>query len=146
MAWSLGWSSGAQAITPDVYLCSNASVSATAATSSRTSPWLSRSPRQVVGRGLSRACPPRDELNQHRPRPARDLVQVRADARDLPGALALDLARRRGPGLRPRHRLAQQLGQRHARRGGLGLPGGQLGRAHAGMSDGWATGTTATWH
>ena len=65
--------------------------------------------RQVVGRGLSRACPPRDELNQHRPRPARDLVQVRADARDLPGALA-------------------------------------LGRAHAGMSDGWATGSTATWH
>ena len=34
----------------------------------------------------------------------------------------------------------------HARRGGLGLPGGQLGRAHAGMSDGWATGSTATWH
>ena len=34
MSWSLGWSSGAQAITPDVYLCSNSSVSATAATSS----------------------------------------------------------------------------------------------------------------
>ena len=26
MSWSLGWSSGAQAITPDVYLCSNSSV------------------------------------------------------------------------------------------------------------------------
>ena len=60
-------------------------------------------------------------------RPPRDLVQVRADARDLPGARALDLPRRRGPGLRPRHRLAQQLGQRHARRGGLGLPLGKLG-------------------
>ena len=46
--------------------------------------------------------------------PARDLVQVRADARDLPRARALDLPRRRRPGLRPRHRLAQQLGQRHA--------------------------------
>ena len=51
MSWSLGWSSGAQAITPDVYLWSNSNVSATAATSSgsprrtatssRTAPWLS---------------------------------------------------------------------------------------------------------
>ena len=53
MSRSLGWSSGAQAITPDVYLWSNSSESATAATasgsprrtatSSRTSPWLSSS-------------------------------------------------------------------------------------------------------
>ena len=51
MSQSLGRSSGAQAITPDVYLCSNSSESATAATpsgsprstvtSSRTWPWLS---------------------------------------------------------------------------------------------------------
>ena len=51
MSWSLGWSSGAQAITHEVYLCSNSSASATAATwsgsprntvtSSRTAPWLS---------------------------------------------------------------------------------------------------------
>ena len=34
-------------------------------------------------------------------RPAGDLIQVRADARDLPRALALDLPRRRRPGLRP---------------------------------------------
>ena len=57
MSWSLGWSSGAQAITPDVYLWSNASVSATAATSSgsprsaatssRTSPWAVPLARQV---------------------------------------------------------------------------------------------------
>ena len=51
MSWALGWSSGAQAITPEVYLWSNSSESATAATSSgsprstatssRTWPWLS---------------------------------------------------------------------------------------------------------
>ena len=77
-------------------------------------------------------------------RPAGDLVQVRADARDLPGALALDLARRRRPGLRPRHRLAQQLGQRHARRGGLSLPRGQLGFAHASVRDDGARRSWAT--
>ena len=77
-------------------------------------------------------------------RPPRDLVQVRADARDLPGALALDLARRHGPGLRPRHRLAQQLGQRHARCGSLSLPDGQLIRGHAGVCDGGATRSGAT--
>ena len=36
-------------------------------------------------------------------RPAGDLVQVVADAGDLPGALPLDLGRRRGPGAGPRH-------------------------------------------
>ena len=48
--------------------------------------------------------------------PTRELVQVVADARDLPGALALDIGRRSGPGPRPRQRLPQQGGQRHAGR------------------------------
>ena len=53
---SVGWSSGAQAITPDVYLCSKPSESATAATMSgfprststpsRGLPSASRSPRR----------------------------------------------------------------------------------------------------
>ena len=53
MSQSLGRSSGAQAITPEVYVWSNSSESATAATwsgsprntvtSSRTLPWLSNS-------------------------------------------------------------------------------------------------------
>ena len=77
-------------------------------------------------------------------RPAGDLVQVRADARDLPRALALDLPRRRRPGLRPRHRLAQQLGQRHTRRGGLGLPRGEFVRTHAGVRDGGTRRSMAT--
>ena len=34
--------------------------------------------REVVGRGLGRACPTRDELNQHRPRPARATPPARA--------------------------------------------------------------------
>ena len=66
-------------------------------------------------------------------RPARDLVQVVADARDLPRALALDLGRRRGPGARPRHRLPQQVGQRHADSRRLGAPVGELRRRHAGV-------------
>ena len=45
---SVGVSSGAQAITPDVYLCSNASASATAATR-WGSPWRISTP--------SRSCP-----------------------------------------------------------------------------------------
>ena len=40
-------------------------------------------------------------------RPARNLIQVRANARHLPGARALEFHRRRGPRLRPRHRLPQ---------------------------------------
>ena len=66
--------------------------------------------------------------------------------RDMPGALALDRPRWRRPGLRPRYRLAQQLGQRHARRGGRVLPRGQLGSAHAGVSDGGATRSGAEGH
>ena len=57
-----------------------------AATSSRTSPWLSRSRVRLVGRGLSRACPPRDELDQRRPRPARAAAPARARWR--PGGCA----------------------------------------------------------
>ena len=51
---AVGWSSGAQAITPEVYVWANSSPSATAATSSgsprstmtasRSSPWESSSP------------------------------------------------------------------------------------------------------
>ena len=59
--------------------------------------------------------------------PARKLVQVVADASDLPGALALDGACRCGPRPRPRHRLAQQRGRRHASRSRLLPPGGVLG-------------------
>ena len=36
-----------------------------------------------------------DQVGEVDVRPARDLIQVRADARDLPCARALDLARRR---------------------------------------------------
>ena len=46
--------------------------------------------------------------------PAGELVQVVADARDLAGALALGVGRRRGSGAGPRHGLAQQVRQRHA--------------------------------
>ena len=71
--------------------------------------------------------------------PAGELVQVVADAGDLPGALALDLGRRRGPGAGPRHGLPQQVGQRHAHGRRLGPPVGELGRRHAGVhSDGAA--------
>ena len=56
-------------------------------------------------------------------RPARELVEVAADACDLAAALPLDGEGRRGPGLRPRHRLPQQRGGRHASRRLL-LPGG----------------------
>ena len=63
-------------------------------------------------------------------RPARELVQVVAEARDLPAALALDGDGRRGP--RPRHGLLKQLGWLHAGNRGLGPPGGKLGGRHAG--------------
>ena len=42
--------------------------------------------RQVVGRGLGRACPTRDELNQHRPRPARGAPRKPSTSR--PGCAA----------------------------------------------------------
>ena len=64
-------------------------------------------------------------------RPARDLIQVVADARDLQIALALDIGRRRGPGPRPRHGLPQQCGHRQAGRRRLRLAGGKLRRRDA---------------
>ena len=63
--------------------------------------------------------------------PARELVEVVADARDLATALVLDGHGRCGPGLGPRHRLPQQPGERQACRRRLSLPGGALGRRHA---------------
>ncbi|MCY4600655.1 MAG: hypothetical protein OXF27_12145 [Acidobacteria bacterium] len=61
----------------------------------------------------------------------RDLILVVADARYLPGALALDLGSRRGPGARARHGAAQQVGKRNAGRLGLRAPSGELGLRHA---------------
>ena len=88
MSWSLGWSSGAQAITPDVYLCSNSSVSATAGHGVRIDAQhrhvlpdralAVQLAREVVSRGLGRARAVREELNQHRPRPARATPTARA--------------------------------------------------------------------
>jgi len=57
-------------------------------------------------------------------RPQRELVQVVADARELTGAFALDGPCGRGPGPGLRHRAAQQLERRHARRRRLLPPGG----------------------
>ena len=77
----------------------------------------------------------RNEVGDHRDglgrrgvgvRPARKLVQVVADPRDLAGPLALDGPSRRGPRPRPGHRLAQQRGRGHARCGRLLPPGGVL--------------------
>ena len=65
-------------------------------------------------------------------RPARELVQVVADAHYLYGALTLDGDRRRGPRPRAGHGLSQQVGKRHAGRLGLGQPVGALGGRHAG--------------
>ena len=65
-------------------------------------------------------------------RPAGELVQVVADARDLAAPLALDRQCRRGPRSRPRHRRPQQDGRRHAGRRRLVLPGGMLRRRDAG--------------
>ena len=59
-------------------------------------------------------------------RPARKLVEVVPDASDLPSALALDGACRRGPRPRLRHRPPQQLGRRNARRRCLRPPSGVL--------------------
>ena len=64
--------------------------------------------------------------------PPRELVQVVADARDLPGAFALDGPCGRGPCPRLRHRPPQQLGRRHARCSRLLLPGCVLRRGDAG--------------
>ena len=63
--------------------------------------------------------------------PAGELVQVVADAGDLPGALALGVGRRGGPRPRPRHRLPQQVGQRHAGGRRLRPPVGDLGERGA---------------
>ena len=81
MSRSLGWSSGAQAITPDVYLWSNSSDVGhrghgvrIAAQDRHVLPDLALAvqlARQVVSRGLARARAVGEELNQHRPRPAR---------------------------------------------------------------------------
>ena len=65
-------------------------------------------------------------------RPARKLVQVVADPRDLVGALALDGPCRCGLCPRPRHRLAQQRGRRHTRRSRLLTPSGVLRGRDAG--------------
>ena len=70
--------------------------------------------------------------------PARELVQVVPDPRDLAGALALDGPCRSGPSPRPGHRLAKQSGGGHARRGRLVPPGGVLRRRHAGDHEGGA--------
>ena len=64
--------------------------------------------------------------------PARELVEVVADARDLAAALPLDGEGRRGPGLGPRHRQPQQRGGRHSSRRRLLLPGGVLRPRDAG--------------
>ena len=70
--------------------------------------------------------------------PAGDLVEVVADPRDLPGALALDLGRWGGPRPRARHGLPQQGRQRNAGGGSLGPRVGELGRRHAGGDGGGA--------
>ena len=62
-------------------------------------------------------------------RPPGDLVEVVADAPDLPGALALDLGRKGRPRPRARHGPAYQRRQRHAGRRRLGPPVGGLGSA-----------------
>ena len=99
-----------------------------------------------AGRGEQRPLE-RHEVGEHcdglscrlvRVRPARKLVQVVADSRDLAGALALDGACRRGPRSRPRHRLAQQRGRRDARRLRLLVPSGVLRRGDPGSDQGGA--------
>ena len=59
---SVGVSSGAQAITPDVYLCSNASAQL---------PRRVPGPEEVVGRRPGRAGSASQELNVHRGRGTR---------------------------------------------------------------------------
>ena len=81
-------------------------------------------PEQVVGRRL---------VGIH---PASEVVQVVADARDLPGALVLDGPRGGGPRPGPGHCLPQQRGKRHSRHGRLVPPGGVLGGRHAGGDQG----------
>ena len=96
-----------------------------------------RRPRRC---GPRRAPLERHEVGDHRDcfggllvgvRPAHELVEVVADARELARAFALDGPCRRGPGPRPRHRLPQQRGRRHACRR-LVLPGGMLRRRDTG--------------
>ena len=58
--------------------------------------------------------------------PAGDLVEVAADPRDLPGALALHLGVRHGPGAHPANRPAHQIRQRQACGARLGVPLGTL--------------------
>lgn len=70
--------------------------------------------------------------------PARDLVQVVADARDLPRTLALRFGRRGGPSAGAAHGLPHQLRQRRAGGGGLGPPLGQLGAGNPRGDDGIA--------
>ena len=59
-------------------------------------------------------------------RPASDLVEVVAEARQFAGALALYLGVRHGPGPHPAYRPAQQIRQRHPRGARLGVPLGTL--------------------
>ena len=65
-------------------------------------------------------------------RPARELVQIVADARDLADALALDGQGGRGPCPRPRHCLPKQRGGGDTRRRRLLPPSGMLRRRDAG--------------
>lgn len=58
--------------------------------------------------------------------PAGDLVEVVAEARDLPSALALDGLGLDSPRSRTPHRLLQQLGRRHAHRSRLLPPSGMF--------------------
>ena len=58
--------------------------------------------------------------------PVCDLVEIVADARDLPCALAIHLGVRHGPGAHPANRPAHQIRQRQACGARLSVP---LGRA-----------------
>ena len=62
---------------------------------------------------------------------AGDLVEVVADARDLPGALSLHFGVRHSPGAHPANRPAQQIRQRQPCGACLGVPLGTLPLAGA---------------
>ena len=73
-------------------------------------------------------------------RPPSDLVEVVADARQLPRALALHVRVRHGPGARPVERPAHQIRQRQACGARLGVPFGTLRVAGADLHPNGATG------
>ena len=102
-----------------------------------------KEPRRSPNGGQHQECPlDGDQMRDHLQclgvsfegiGPAGDLVEVVADARDLPGALALDLGVRHGPGAHPANRPAHQIRQRQPCGACLRVPLGTLRLAGANL-------------